>query len=208
MGYTLTDKIFGFFGVDAKVQDTYKDGSNKGIWERYNESLGQDYDENLMPLVDNFVDNLINPDLLLTKFLPLMEQNIGNPVFVSSSETIRRKLIKFNNALMDIKSTALSYQVFLGLLGFKNVVITIVDTDSGFDSPETHDASMRRFDRSKLTCRHYTVEMDSGSVPSDATKAIVDNIIEYLNPIDGEIDEVIYHVAGRHFDHTFSRKFE
>lgn len=192
MAYTLKDKIFGFFGLDAKVRDTSKDVNGKGISERYNESLGEDYDDNVRDLVDNFHDNLYDPFLCKSQFIKFLEYNVGSPVIVVNTDAFRRKLIAFNNTITLIKGTQLSHEVLFGMLGVSNVDIDIVNKVSGFDSEVTLDDVHRTFDSGALCCQHYTITLAGASAIDDTLIESLIRIAFYLKPINGEIDFIEY----------------
>lgn len=213
MAYTLKDKIFSFFGVNAKVKDTYKgsvlmtdggivltldDGSelladtDKGINQRYNEVLGEDYDESVGPLVDNFHDNLFVPKTCQSKFIEFLEYNVGKPVIVVSTDSFRRKMLELNNSITMIKGTLLSHQVLFGMLGVTVVTITVLENTSGFDSDVTLDDAGREFDGSATCCRHYTIALTGGAVQDATLNASILRIARYLQPIDSEIDSITY----------------
>lgn len=214
MQYTLKDKIFNFFGVNAKVNDSYKDVNKKGINERYQESLGSDYDDNVSNLIDNLHDNTLNPRTFLYKFINLIEYNFGNPFIVIDTPARRRKMIEFSNSFYRIKGTFLSHQVLYNMLGFNVDDIVNVERESGFDSVSFTLDDVRRFDSSALCCRHYVIELSGGVVVSDELYDLVFAIAEYLRPIDAELDGINYNgspivpVDYRIFDDTFEIEFE
>lgn len=192
MGYTLTDKIFGFFGVNAKVKDTFKDGSGKGINERYHQGFGEDYDENVRVLIDDFHDNLYVPKKCQSKFIEFLEYNLGRPIIVFETDSFRRKMLELHHNITLIKGTLLSHEVLFKMLGMTTVVITLVERISGFDSSITLDDDTRRFDGTLLCCQHYTIALTGGSLQNDTLDASILRIALYLKPIDAEIDSITY----------------
>lgn len=193
MGYTLTDKIFGFFGVNAKVNDSFKDGSGKGINERYHQAFGEDYDENVRVLIDDFHDNLYVPKKCLSQFIEYLEYNVGRPVIVFETDSFRRKMLELHHNITLIRGTLLSHEVLFKMLGMASVVVALVERVSGFDSPTTLDDDDRTFDSSALICcQHYTITL-TGVAPQDATlDASILRIALYLKPINSEIEAISY----------------
>lgn len=190
--YTLKDRIFAFFGVDDKIRDTFKDGQGKGIKERYNEALGEDYDEELGPLIDNLMDNTLVPQTLLIKFLPLMESMLGGLPLIVGTENIRRKTIEFFTRLYEVRGTALSYQMLFLSLGFDTVAIVEFAGASSFDSAFTFDDIGRTFDASSSGCDTYTIEL-TGSITVDAEViAVMLKLITFLEPIYVDLKEIRY----------------
>lgn len=192
MAYTLKDKIFSFFGVHAKINDSFKDGSGKGINERYNECLGEDYDENVRVLVDDFHDNLYVPKKCDSKFIEFLEYNVGRPIIVVETDSFRRKMLELNHQITLIKGTLLSHEVLFGMLGVTVVTITVLENTSGFDSAVTFDDEGRKFDGSATCCGHYTIALTGGAVQDATLNAAILRIARYLQPIDSEIDSITY----------------
>lgn len=192
MVYTLKDKIFGFFGVNAKLHDTHKDVNKKGITERYNESLGEDYDDNVRLLVDNFQDNVANPVTCYEKFIQHLEYNVGQPLVLIDTPTRRRKMIQLSNTLAMIKGTLLSHQVLFGILGITAVTITLIEIETGFDSGFTFDDDNRVFDGSRIYCPHYTITLVGSPPQTDSLNEKILEIAFHLKPIDSEILAITY----------------
>ena len=51
----LFDKLPGFF----KREDTFKDGNDEGLLERYLKIFGEELDENVSDDIDNYLDSCI-----------------------------------------------------------------------------------------------------------------------------------------------------
>src|SRR5687768_4715927 len=132
--YKLEFRLFSFFGKNAKAKDTYKDVDKKGIWERYNEVLGSEYDDGIQDLLDNFVDRTIVPSKMKATLLPLMEYMLGGILFVSGLSSIRRKIIKYAHLLYNVKGTIRGFEIPLFMLGFTSVTIQDIDAGGNFDS--------------------------------------------------------------------------
>jgi hypothetical protein len=213
MAYTLKDKIFSFFGVNAKVKDTFKDGAGKGITERYQECIGEGYDDELKDLVDNLIDNTLVPQTMLSKLIPHMESMMGNPVVVSDAVATRRKVIQFAQKIYDYKSTIVSYQILFRLLGldYGGVSIVIHTPASGFDSPDTLDAPSRTFDGAKC-CVEYSVFLTGSPPLTPELEAAIFRIIEFLEPVNASLRTAYYNGADllyfNIFDETFDSTFE
>ena len=62
--FILKDKIFRYFGIYETITDTHKDNvtaPGKGLKQRYYESIAEDFDEELIPFIELYIDNLIPP---------------------------------------------------------------------------------------------------------------------------------------------------
>lgn len=192
MAYTLKDKIFGFFGVSAKRRDTFKDVNGKGIWQRYNESLGDDYDNHVRDLIDNPVDNILVPQTTFDRFIIYLEYNVGMPLQLSNNMDFRRKMLWLNNVITLTKGTIASYRILFNLINISSVTVTNLSTESGFDSSLTFDDDERKFDGRGTCCFHYKVDL-VGSAP--ITQLLIDNvwkILYYLKPVNAELITVTY----------------
>jgi hypothetical protein len=211
MAYTLADKIFSFFGTNAKVRDSYKDGSGKGISERYQEIIGESYDEELSDLVSNLLDNTVVPQTVLEKLIPFLEYNIGNPVIIFYAPSYRRKIIAFAQRIYETKSTIVSYEMLFHILGFDAVEIELFSDGVTFDWGELDDED-RTFD-SNSCCVYYTIKLTGTvTISQDVYDAVI-RIIEYLEPIDGHLREILYNgtpisVEGGVFDDSFDESFD
>ncbi len=201
MSFFLKPNIFKFFGNYAKSVDTFKDGNGKGIWERYQESLGESYDNEVQPLLDLFAESVIVPETILSKLIPTMERVLGEPVIVLQdgsqpdlTELLRRKILRFANQIYNIRSTELSYQVLINLLGFATTSITEFQIATGFDSPETFDDPQRVFDSSVVCgqCKEYTIATTGGIVLDSNIIAGLRRIIDFLEPINAQLREFTY----------------
>lgn len=194
MGYTLTDKIFGLFGVNAKRKDTYKDLNDKGITQRYHEAIAAEYDEFLAPLIDDFIANTMMPRTMLLTLIPNMMDMLGGVVVVSDSEFMKRKIIGFFRMLYRIKGTRTGYEVLLRLLGFYDIVITVTGGSGGFDSG-TFDDPGRTFDSYlKCGCKKYTLTLSANFTITPEIEAAVARIIEFNEPINAKLTGIIYNV--------------
>lgn len=199
MSFLMTNNLFNFFGKFAKEQDTYKDGNGKGIWERYQESLGSSYDAEIQPLLDLLLENILVPDTMLSKMIPTMERVLGEPVNVledgtSLSEDLRRKIIKFAHVLYNIRSTKLSYQMLFNLVGIQDVEIQEFVVTTGFDSDLTFDDDERVFDTPGGCnyCRGYAIVTTGGITLTSQIIAGIARIINFLEPINARLKSFTY----------------
>lgn len=189
--FSLENIIFKLFGVEDKVNDINKDVNNQGTYERFHRSLGEDYDEEIQPLIDDFISNTINPQTALEKFVPYIEVMMGSIPIIKDDITTRRKVLEFATRIYKVKGTALSYKMVFVLLGYETVTITEHIESFGLDSSVTLDDDVRVFDRSCPPCTEYTLEIDGPGVP--LTNAIIETIfklIDFVEPIDAKTRSV------------------
>lgn len=213
MDFKLTPRLFGYFGKNAKVQDSYKDINGQGIFERYNLCVAGDYDDEMSDDVDNFVDRTIVPDQVKTILIPYLESLLGNPVVVLNDVLYRRKILRFAQKIYDIKSTPLSYTILLRMLEFDTITIQEFTVTSGFDSSLTFDDPVRLFDTVEKNCSDYSVLL-TGTIPiSQETFDAVNRIIDFLEPINADLRDILYNglplaVTSGIFDNSFDNTFE
>lgn len=144
-----------------KEKDTYKDGSNKGILERFLEVTGDYFGDNISPDIDNLI-NLIDIDTTgeiylnyLWEFLGSIpyaygsirrgdlwdrysETDFNRAVWLSGSfdnipRARFRDVLKYAISLYKIRGTLDFYNI---LLGFYDLSCTISDPAGDFDSPQ------------------------------------------------------------------------
>jgi predicted transcriptional regulator with HTH domain len=192
MDFKLKTRLFEYFGVHAKREDSYKDSNGKGINERYQESVGEDYDDNLSDLMDNLFDRTLQPKTMLSKLIPHMEDMLGNPVIVLNDVPMRRKILQFVHHIYNIRSTHKSYEVLFRMLGFDTVTVQEFVITVGFDSDVTFDDPVRTFDGTEKFCSEYSVHL-TGTIGLDAVKVLaINRIIKFLEPINAHLREVTY----------------
>ena len=196
--FKIQNKIFEYFGIYAKRTDVLIDGAGKGIWERYNESLAIDYDENVSILIDLIHENILIPDSMYPSIIPTMERSLGEPVIILEdgtqlSEDYRRKVLKFIHTIYNIKGTEASYRLLLTMLGIDTITIDEFVDISGFDSDVTFDDEVRTFDLgNNCGCGEYSI-IATGSITltGEMIQGII-RIIEFLEPINASLREFIY----------------
>lgn len=188
--FLLKPIIFKLYGYAEKVYDSYKNPSfdNKGIFERYNESVAEDFDENIAPLINQFVDNTMQPSTAFFKFIPYLENMLGMNLVIYSEENRRRKYLSIINKLYDIKGTIPAYVIMLKWQGFSNVYIVEHEKASGFDSPVTFDDSRRRFDSGNCQgCNEYSIQLEGNVVADSEILDRIYKIIEFNEPINAKL---------------------
>ena len=191
MAFNLKDIIFGFFGSFQVVEDINKDANNKGTLERYNEAMALEYDEEILPLQENIIDNNLVPSTAFFQFIPYLENRVGSTLFMGSSPTARRRVLQYIHRWYAIKGTVRAYELLLGMLGF-NVTILEDFTAFTFDSPTTFDDDVRTFDMSCNICGNYTVELTGGLTLDPEIIQAIFSIIKFNEPIHAHLSLVTY----------------
>lgn len=172
--YNLKSTIFGeFFAKFFTINDYNKDADGKGFLQRYVETLAEDWDETVVQVAMNLLDDTLIPATVKNKFVPYLEKQLGvDPI--SSDLTIRRKVLVRIIEIYKHKGTLRSYQLIFNALGFDDVQILKAGVDFGFDSDVTLDDSIRRFDMGKChKCQYYRLNLEgAGSITPDLYQSI------------------------------------
>jgi len=191
--FSLKGIIFGLFGVDAKIKDSLKDGFGKGIWERYNESLGEDYDDNVHLLIINLISNVIVPQTMLVRFIDIQNEALGDLPVPSTDVKIKRKILQHFNTLGTIKGTVKSYSMLFSFIGVTLVSTTDVSPGFGWDhDTATLDDDDRTFDSNASSCSFYSLELTGASPIDTELEGAINIINNYLIPINAQTTEIRY----------------
>lgn len=188
----LRERLFTLFGKPEKLADQHKDAQGRGLKERFIRVLGAEYDESVLPLVENFLANVIDPETALAKFVPYLETQMGVNYQISDELVIRRKLIAWSSRITRIKGTKRSFEILLKLMGFLTVEIIEHFPQSGFDSPITLDDDERVFDGGCSGCVDYSLLLTGTLTMSDEVKAWIRSVVVYCEPINGRLREILY----------------
>lgn len=192
--YSLKDNIFRYFGYYDGSIDSNKDSNGKGTLERFNESMGWEYDEQVEPLISGLADNVVSAMTCYYKFLPTREYEFGNiGLFISPIEAVRRKVLKYIMRYWQIKGTHLFLKSVLGLIGLDCLITEYIGSYS-FDSSVTFDDDDRRFDMKCQVCSSYRIDIVriNGSL-APLTQAEINGIIaiEKINrPYDCQLKSI------------------
>lgn len=202
MAFLLKEKIFGFFGREIKIRDSYKDVNGKGILERYNEVMGLEYDTYYSEYIDNLIDNTLVPQTVLEKFIPYMELMFGGLQFSGTDIQTRRKILKFALRLYETKGTKKGYDLIFRLLGFNSVTIVEYDDNYTFDMGNTTSAPdpstvgfddfYRRFDSKCPTCSAYTLMVYGDMELTSDLQKMIFRADDLERPINADIRSVFY----------------
>ena len=195
--FTLADKIFGLFGANAAEHDTFK-VNGKGLHQRYQEKIFEDADENEIDKINRFTQYLINPDTLLSSFIPLRFESLGgyDPILASIglNEPHMRKVLKYWMSLVGKKGTKIGYIAMFRMIGIDGtILIEEYGTTTGFDSAVTLDDTVRRFDGSSSTCSDYSIQLFGTAILTAQLMAEIMAVISFNEPINARLVRVSYY---------------
>lgn len=191
---TLKDVIFKAFGSYFTSNDSYQENDplnlKRGIWQRYQEMLAKETDDNTIPKITNLLPNAIVPKMLIDNFIPLREQHYGLAEKIYDSLDIRRKCLQYLPKLNRNRGTKQNYVFLFGLLNFDVEITEYYETggwDTGFWDTSFWDSylSVSTYYDLVLTCRYpffITPEIE----------AQVARIIRYNHPIHARVGTITY----------------
>ena len=180
----LTNSIISYFSYSDRVKDSYKDSNNKGILERFNEIIGSDVDERLLPKIDNLLTNVLIPRTCEGKFIGLLEERLGLNLFLSSDEIIKRKVINNAHRFYQIKGTKYCLETLLRICNFTDIVINEEFNRYRFDIGEGFDSPNRVFDQNCYGCSNLEIVVETTDVVDAETIKKINSIVEFNKPIN------------------------
>lgn len=204
MTYNLADRIFEFFGSYYKRIDSYKDGDGKGIFERFQEIIGEDADVYLITPEEDAVKNLLTPDDVQTKYFDFLANHIGCSLKIGSSVTTRiRRMFRVIMSLFGLRGLEQNYTWLFDLLPIEFIAIHRIhpDVPKGFDSPVELDDTDRKFDSCDtvvdLTC---WIELEGTLAMTEELLLAIQNIIVFNTPFYITIGYIMYNGTIYIFD--------
>lgn len=126
--------------------DTYKDENGKGILERFVEVCFEYFDNDIVPEIDNILDN-IDVELCQDIYLSYLWEFLGQPPYANAIQSTYpnpdpRQVLKYAISLYKIRGSELFFKI-LGRL--YNTEITIEVIDSGTDLSDDDGIFRSRF---------------------------------------------------------------
>jgi len=207
----IKDKIFKLFGSYEKRLDSNKDSNGKGTLERYMEAYGDDIDTNIIPLIENLVQNLFDPERLLTRFIDYNEHakgvgslfltvNSSQPNAQAQMEWMRRRILKHIEKFHLIKGTQLCYKLLIRLFdpSVQTVTITEYFKENRYDSNKEYDNNYNYDTSICAECPEYSIDIatqNTSSMPTADFIKSLKTIISYNHPIDCKIRYIKYNAT-------------
>lgn len=191
--FKIKEYIFSLFTAWDTREDVNKDSEKKGTLQRYNETLGEQWDDDILPLVNNLIDNTLVPKTMLPKFIPYLESMVGLDNIVTDLD-VRKALLQNIIRIYTVKGTKRSYEILFKLLGFDSVEIIEEDISFGFDSPVILDDPTRIFDNgsSCFRCGFYTLNLTGTAAFTSDLRSTIFKAIKLVEPIHARLLEVTY----------------
>lgn len=177
------DEIFRLYGQNVAENDSYVDADGKGLFERFNELLGQDLDENTVKMVKGLLDNMIVPSTMMERFKPLLLKEVGfTPNLYLSDEGFDR-LMSLLQVIYDSRGLQSCYEILFRLIGVKSIIADAKEkyTVQGFDSSEVLD-STRTLDSSSTRTFYFDFYVEGEAELTDQLVESIMGIIAFNTP--------------------------
>ena len=195
--------FFNLLPIYFKKNDSYKDINGKGLFERYTQVFGDEWDESIVRQLDenhlDYILNQINPIKCREEIIPHIAEFFGNPPDPFKNTDQYRRLLEAMMGLFKIRGTKESYRLWFYLLGFNVQVIEIplkiikFDDDNLFDS-DNPDVDVK-FDSGCETCSYYDLLLTpldlSNTLPTSEQLEIIRTVLFFNEPINAKLRRLI-----------------
>jgi hypothetical protein len=160
--------IFGLLPPYFKATDSYKDVNDKGLLERFLEALGMEWDERLIPPLEN-----VNSVYTDTKFIQMQANLKGGLPQGNLSDAFYTKLVQNWIHILKVKGTKLAYQQIFYLYD-PSIIVNITENFPVGNSRDTgefpRDNPLALRDIFCRNCYNYSVFLtyDATNIPNRA----------------------------------------
>ncbi len=199
MNTTFSTYLFSKLPAFFKQNDTLKNAAGEGLFERYLSIYGFELDEEIVPGIDNFINEL-HPLLSTSAILKHIAYTLGRPPDFFDDENTYRRLLLVIATIYKWKGTAKSYAALFGLFGLDIEITEIFEDEVTYDAGFLYDTG-KEYDKACVQCSEYTIGYralgDDCTIPEftpidfDVT-IIFEKLICFLEPINAKL-------AGYHY---------
>lgn len=177
------DTVFSLYGSYVAVQDSYKDAEGKGLFERFNEILGQDLDEWVISAIKGLLDEMMVPSTMQEKFVQLLTAQIGFTPVVNISREAKAKLLGMMRTIYDCRGLEKCQSILLSFLGITSVEYVVKETYTvrGLDSELTLDSG-RLLDSSSSNMYYYDFKIKGAEPMSEQLLESIVALIRFNLP--------------------------
>ncbi len=192
--FSIKEIIWELFGNFYQANDSYTENDpanqNRGLLQRYYESLADELDANLIPKINLLIDKTRLPKDIVNTLVPIRELSLGLQTNLYEDLALRRKLLQYLKKCHRNRGTFQNYIFLFGLLGFD------VEIDENYINGTWDDGTWDSgyWDSYLNINNTYTLTLTCRTpfVITSAIESQVQRIIEYNNPIYAQVSEVIY----------------
>jgi hypothetical protein len=188
------DYIFNLFPPYYKENDSYKDGNGEGLFERYTRSFGEELDYELIPKLENYLNEL-DPSTASSDMLRHLSDCLGNPPDIFLDENQYRNMLRYAVDVYKIKGTLGAYQLLFSLLGY-SVNVTEYPPDLYlYDDSWLYDDTDPYYDSACPLCSEYSLMFTNTANPlspiSSTILALLEAIVYWVEPINARLRNLI-----------------
>ena len=198
MGF-FSDFLFNQFPARYKRDDTNKDidplNQDRGTFERFLEIFGIELDEEIIPKIEEFLDNI---DIITCddKFINEIAYQLGNPPDIFDLVDDYRRILRYAVAIYKIKGTKASYELFFAILGYLAIITEIQPEEVFRDTGRIRDDSpILLRDSNCLPCSDYDISFSSIAGPTtpldQTTLDKLREAIYFVEPINAKLRYLI-----------------
>ena len=207
--FLFNNWFFDRFPSWHKHNDTYKDNTGKGVWERFLSIFGVELDEVVMPLLRNGGD-IVNPEIskdllgsILSpgeevddKFLNLIAQTLAYPPHrdiyrvpenIGTEVKLYRNLLSMTASLIKIRGTARAIEIWGNLLGLNLTVYELNPGNSRYDVVDWDSTegdllgeNLITYDTACELCGSYIVVISLSRCGENSVTELTEELLEIL----------------------------
>ncbi len=193
---TLAEFIWDKFPDYFSEHDTNKDVDGKGSFQRYLSIFGLELDDQVIPGLESFIDNM-DPSSAVEYLIPNVAFQLGTPDDILGDLDKYRILLISLLEIKRLKGTFRSYRMLFSILGLSCVITEkFLDDNQYDDEVKTFDdeATIYDNDMCQATCIHYDITYDN--LPGETIAPLSEDlelklralIIELVEPSTAELD--------------------
>lgn len=192
-------KLFSYY---IQENDSNKNASGEGTLQRYMKSLGLELDDNTVPFIQDFLDN-VQPLLATNDLRSHLGYTMGNVPHKGLTENQFKYLLAMAQTIYKWKGTTNSYKALFLLLGYYAEIFTDPVEDVLYDEGFLYDED-HLYDTYCVTCVPYYILVapvtDDPTVPeftaiteSDwaSLLELVESIKCWLEPINADFQGLV-----------------
>jgi len=145
----VNDFLFYITPDYFKINDSYKDKDQRGIFERYQYVFGEEMDYNVVPYIDCLLD-IANAKETNENMLNHIADSLGSPTDIFIDNDQYRTILSIMVSLYNVKGTLKYIETYFYILGFDITIIKgtidvssyIYDNGGIYDNNNTYDSKI------------------------------------------------------------------
>jgi hypothetical protein len=174
-----------------KVNDSYKDGDQKGFVVRFMEIFGEELDEQTYLKLENEPE-VFNLEQTSTEFLQYFAYMLGRINNISQDEEHYRRLLSFIISIWKIKGTEQSYISLFYTLGLTTTINELPPVAVQYDMGHTYDEAGVIYDDYCPPCSNYELSFTGvGGITAQLYQKILD-LVKLIEPINAKLTKITY----------------